>query len=43
MNRRYRVDVSEAEQAELKSLVNGGKHPAPQGQARANPAGRARR
>ena len=28
MNIRYRVDLSEAEQAELKSLVGGGKHPA---------------
>jgi transposase len=28
MNIRYRVDLSEAEQAELKSLVNGGRHPA---------------
>jgi transposase len=28
MNIRYRVDLSETEQSELKSLVNGGKHPA---------------
>jgi hypothetical protein len=28
MNIRYRVELNEAEQAELKSLVNGGKHAA---------------
>ena len=31
MNIRCRVDLSEAEQAELKSLLGGGKHPAQTG------------